>query len=66
MSPGRTHLSSLGVRDEVAEAALNHAQEDLKQTYNLYSYWNERKAALALWHGKLESLRAQAAEQAAA
>ena len=43
---GRTHLSSLGVREEVAEAVLNHAKEDLKATYNLYGYWAERKAAL--------------------
>lgn len=53
---GRTHLSSLGIRDEVAEAVLNHAKEDLKQTYNLYEFWAERKEALRVWHEKLARL----------
>jgi integrase len=62
---GRTHLSSLGVRDEVAEAVLNHAKENLKQTYNLHEFWSERKEALGLWHEKLQALRGRAAAQAA-
>jgi integrase len=50
---GRTHVSGLGVRDEVAEALLNHAKETVNGTYNLYTYWPERKEALKLWHAKL-------------
>jgi integrase len=62
---GRTHLSSLGIREEVAEAVLNHAKENLKQTYNLYEYWSERKEALRLWHEKLQTIRERAALRAA-
>ena len=62
---GRTHISGLGVRDEVAEALLNHAKEEVNGTYNLYTYWPERKEALKLWHAKLERLRAQDVPEAA-
>jgi integrase len=62
---GRTHVSSLGVREEVAEAAMNHCKDDLKQVYNLYQFWPERKEALRLWHEKLERLRVEAAAKAA-
>jgi integrase len=62
---GRTHLSSLGVREEVAEAVMNHCKEDLKRVYNLYEFWPERKDALRLWHEKLERLRAEAITRAA-
>jgi integrase len=54
---GRTHVSGLGVRDEVGEALLNHAKEAINGTYNLYSYWPERKEALGLWHRKLAGLQ---------
>lgn len=62
---GRTHISMLGVREEVAEALLNHAKDDLKRTYNLYEFWKERKEALALWHAKLAFLKTAALEIAA-
>jgi integrase len=62
---GRTHVSSLGVREEVAEAAMNHCKEDLKRVYNLYEFWPERKDALRLWHEKLERLRVEAISWAA-
>ncbi|HEV8582147.1 MAG TPA: tyrosine-type recombinase/integrase [Thermoanaerobaculia bacterium] len=62
---GRTHISGLGVRDEVAEALLNHAKEQVNGTYNLYTYWQERKDALKLWHAKLERLTAQDVPEAA-
>jgi integrase len=61
----RTHLSSLGVRMEVAEAVLAHAEGDIRATYNVWTYWPERREALRLWHEKLESLRAQAHARAA-
>jgi len=63
---GRTHIAGLGVRDEVAEALLNHAKEQVNGTYNLYTYWLERKDALKLWHAKLASLRPQELHEAAA
>jgi len=40
---GRTHVSGLGIRDEVGEALLNHAKEAIRGTYNLYSYWMEER-----------------------
>jgi hypothetical protein len=51
-------VPGLGVRDEVGEALLNHAKETVNGTYNLYSYWPERKEALKLWHRKLGALAA--------
>ncbi|MEA2603385.1 MAG: hypothetical protein QOF89_4377 [Acidobacteriota bacterium] len=63
---GRTHISGLGIRDEVAEALLNHAKETVNGTYNLYSYWPERKEALRIWHEKLNRLKEAAALQQAA
>jgi integrase len=61
---GRTHVSGLGVRDEVGEALLNHAKETVNGTYNLYSYWPERKEALNLWHWKLSALQGREQEAA--
>jgi integrase len=58
---GRTHSASLEIRDEVGEALMNHAKEDLKRTYNLWEYWQERKAALKLWHSKMEKIRSSLA-----
>jgi len=62
----RTHLSILGILDSVAEASLNHAKEEIAATYNLYSFWKERKEALAIWHAKLSKLKAQEEEEFAA
>jgi integrase len=56
---GRTHISGLGVWNEVAEALLNHVKEEVNGTYNLYTYWQERKEALKLWHAKLETLQSE-------
>ncbi|HEV8582726.1 MAG TPA: tyrosine-type recombinase/integrase [Thermoanaerobaculia bacterium] len=61
----RTHLTSLGVRMEVAEAVLAHAEGEIQATYNLWTYWPERKQALALWHTKLAELMARASSLAA-
>ncbi len=60
----RTHFSALGVSEAVSEALLNHAKGEIEATYNLYTYWAERKAALALWHEKLAGLQAQRATAA--
>jgi integrase len=60
----RTHFSALGVSEAVAEALLNHAKGEIEATYNLYTYWAERKVALALWHDKLAGLQAQRAAAA--
>jgi integrase len=55
----RTHLTCLGVRMEVAEAVLAHAEGEIQATYNVWKYWPERKQALALWHAKLAELVAR-------
>jgi integrase len=62
---GRTHVSGLGIRDEVGEALLNHAKEAISGTYNLYSYWAERKDALRIWHQKLAAISAGREQEAA-
>jgi integrase len=61
----RTHFSILGTLDYVAEAVLNHAKEEMAATYNLYSFWKERKVALETWHNKLSSLEAEEEEKVA-
>jgi integrase len=45
----RTHLSSLGVRSEVAERCLNHKLPGVQGVYNTHDYFAERKAALETW-----------------
>ncbi|HEV7515182.1 MAG TPA: tyrosine-type recombinase/integrase [Thermoanaerobaculia bacterium] len=60
----RTHFSALGVAEAVAEALLNHAKGEIEATYNLYTYWPERKHALSLWHSKLASLTKEKTEAA--
>jgi integrase len=45
----RTHLSSLGIRSEVAERCLNHKLAGLQGVYNTHDYFAERKAALETW-----------------
>jgi len=57
---GRTHLPALGVPESVSEALLNHVKDELEGTYNLYTYWPERKRALSLWHEKLSGLEGEA------
>lgn len=39
--------------------------QEVNGTYNLYTYWRERKDALKLWHAKLEGLKGQEALEAA-
>lgn len=43
----------------MSEALLNHVKDELEGTYNLYTYWPERKRALGLWHEKLASLESE-------
>jgi integrase len=45
----RTHLSSLGIRSEVAERCLNHKLPGLQGVYDTHDYFAERKAALETW-----------------
>jgi integrase len=49
----RTHLSALGVAQDVAEAILGHAQGGLVGTYNKHQYEAEKRAALERWAAAL-------------
>ncbi|HBC7420907.1 TPA: tyrosine-type recombinase/integrase [Serratia marcescens] len=52
----RTHLAALGVDPVVAERCLNHRIRGVEGIYNRHQYFDERRAALELWAGLLESL----------
>jgi integrase len=54
----RTGLSRLGVRDEIAEAALGHVQGGIRGTYNLHAYEAEVGEALQFWCDHLDALTA--------
>jgi len=54
----RTGLSRIGVRDEVAEAALGHVQGGIRGTYNLHAYEAEVGKALQAWADHLDALQA--------
>ena len=45
----RAHLSSLGIRSEVAERCLNHKLPGIQAVYNTHDYFAERRAALETW-----------------
>ena len=45
----RTHLSSLGIRSEVAECCLNHRLPGIQRVYNTHDYFAERRTALETW-----------------
>jgi integrase len=45
----RTHLSSLGIRSEVAERCLNHRLPGIQGVYNTHDYFTERRRALETW-----------------
>lgn len=52
----RTRLSGLKVQTEVAEAILAHAKPGIQGVYNLHDYLDEKRAALAQWHGALRQI----------
>lgn len=54
----RTGLSRIGVRDEVAEAALGHFQGGIRGVYNLHAYEREVGKALQTWCDYLDALTA--------
>ncbi|MGD9598467.1 MAG: tyrosine-type recombinase/integrase [Steroidobacteraceae bacterium] len=54
----RTGLARLKVPPHVAERVVNHAQEKLTATYDLYAYADEKREALEKWAAHLGSLKA--------
>jgi integrase len=54
----RTGLAKLGVRPDIAERCLNHAQPGIIATYDTHQYVEEKRGALTQWTVHLEELRA--------
>ena len=52
----RTHLSSLGIRSEVAERCLNHKLPGIQRVYDTHDYFAERRAALETWTALLQDI----------
>ena len=54
----RTRLAEIGVSDTVAEALLNHVtgRSKIVRTYDRYTYFEEKKQALAKWEAKLRAI----------
>lgn len=51
----RSHLSSLGISDHIAERCLNHKIQGSKGAYDVYHYFEERKVAHSTLINKLSS-----------
>src|SRR5262249_36240400 len=45
----RSGLGRIGVRPDIAELCINHVKGKLVQTYDVYSYAGEIKAAMTRW-----------------
>jgi integrase len=54
----RTGLARLKVEPHIAERVLNHAQEKIAGTYDVWQYIDEKRAALDRWAAHLTGLRA--------
>jgi integrase len=52
----RTHLSALPIPQHVAERIIAHTQSELSQTYDLYSFLEEKRHGLALWESRLREI----------
>ena len=46
---GRSALSKLRVRPEVAEAVIGHAKRGIERVYDRYDLWDEKVAAMTAW-----------------
>ena len=53
----RTGLARLGIRPDIAERCLNHAQPGIIATYDTHQYFEEKRDALAQWADHLLSFR---------
>ena len=53
----RTGLSRLKIEPHIAERVLNHAQEKIAGTYDVWAYMDEKRAALEKWAAHLQALR---------
>jgi integrase len=48
-STAKSHLRSLGVARDISEMCLNHKLPGIEGIYDVHTYFDERKEALALW-----------------
>ncbi len=48
-----THMSGLGIMEEIIDRVLNHVRPGIIRTYNLNRYDKEKQSALENWEGKL-------------
>jgi integrase len=53
----RTGLAKLGIRPDIAERCLNHAQPGIIATYDTHHYLEEKREALTQWADHLQALR---------
>jgi integrase len=61
---GRTGLSRLGVSSFIGERVIGHISgeaQSVRATYDVYSFFNEKRDALERWSGHLEALIAGSA-----
>jgi integrase len=56
---GRTSLGRLGVTPFIAERVINHSKDALQETYDLWEYFDEKRAALERWEEYLLGLMAE-------
>lgn len=63
----RTNLGRLGVAPHVAERLVNHisARTEMEETYDLYRYLPEMRAAIELWENHLRGVLAETEKKAA-
>jgi integrase len=52
----RTGLAKLGIRADIAERCLNHAQPGIIATYDTHDYLEEKRDALTQWADHLQAL----------
>ncbi|EPC4820961.1 site-specific integrase [Salmonella enterica] len=52
----RSHLSALGVSEDIAERCLNHKRPGIVDKYNHHKFIEERRKALDLWNDLLAAL----------
>lgn len=65
-STAKSHMRALGVDRDISEMCLNHKLKGVEGIYDQYSYWKERREALALWADHLLACRGADVEAAAA
>ncbi len=53
----RTGLARLGIRPDIAERCLNHAQPGIIETYDTHHYLEEKRDTLTRWANHLQLLR---------